>query len=51
MNKLGVHLGDSIICRLEKDNSEFAHEFPIEFQEVLNMDTKDRKMFVLHGES
>jgi hypothetical protein len=44
MKKLGVHLGDNIICTLEKDNSEFGHEFPIEFQEVLNQDpdAKDR---------
>lgn len=44
MKSLGVHVGDSVSCILEKDQSELGHEFPIEFQEVLSQDpdAKDR---------
>lgn len=44
MKALDVHLGDKVKCTLEKDHSEFGHDFPIEFQEVLaqDPDAKDR---------
>lgn len=38
MKKLDKHLGDTVSIKLEKDDSEHGHEFPIELNELLKQD-------------
>ncbi len=45
MKKLGVKDGDKVEVCLEKDNSEFGFDIPVEFTEVLNQDDEARMLF------
>jgi hypothetical protein len=45
MKTLNLHEGETVVCTIEKDNSEYGHEFPIEFQEVLAQDPEAKDRF------
>lgn len=45
MKKLGITLYDQVEVTLEKDLSEYGHEFPIELEEVLIQDPEARIRF------
>ena len=45
MKKLDVDLFDKVNVTLEKDNSEYGFEVPIEFIEVLNQDSEGKQRF------
>lgn len=47
MKKIGVRLGDKVSVQLEKDDSEFGFEVPIELQEVLLQDSQAQARFNL----
>lgn len=43
--KIGVDEGDAISVTIEKDHSEFGHEVPESFQEILAQDDEGRAYF------
>lgn len=47
MKKIGVRLGDKVSVLLEKDDSEFGFDVPIELQEVLSQDAHAQARFQL----
>lgn len=45
MKKLNVNYGDTVSVKLVKDTSEYGHEFPKEFEEVLLQDPEAKSRF------